>query len=63
MIIRPPKPGDEAVLKSALEAVYDMKVTMVHGGMPPQSVNAENPNSFFPGVAALPIPQAAVPDF
>jgi len=24
---------------------------------------AENPNSFFPGVVALPIPQAAVPDF
>jgi hypothetical protein len=24
---------------------------------------AENPNSFFPGVAALPIPQAVVPDF
>jgi hypothetical protein len=24
---------------------------------------AENPNSFFPGVEALPIPQTVVPDF
>jgi hypothetical protein len=28
-----------------------------------ETICAENPNSFFPGVAALPIPQAAVPDF
>jgi hypothetical protein len=24
---------------------------------------ADNPNSFFPGTSALPIPQAPVPDF
>jgi hypothetical protein len=28
-----------------------------------ESSCAENPNSFFPGVEALPIPQAVVPDF
>jgi hypothetical protein len=28
-----------------------------------EHICAENPNSFFPGVEALPIPQAAVPDF
>jgi len=28
-----------------------------------EMICAENPNSFFPGAEALPIPQAAVPDF
>ena len=28
-----------------------------------EAICAENPNSFFPGMPALPIPQAVVPDF
>ena len=52
---------EAAVRKVPIERLAQL--ASVQEGPLTEHVCAENPNSFFPGVAALPIPQATVPDF
>jgi hypothetical protein len=52
---------EEVVAKVPVEKI-PMLSTPAEGPLT-EAICAENPNSFFPGQAALPIPRAAVPDF
>jgi hypothetical protein len=52
---------EAAVRKVPIERLAQL--ASVPEGPLPEMICAENPNSFFPGMNALPIPQAAVPDF
>jgi hypothetical protein len=52
---------EAAVRKVPIERLAQL--ASVPEGPLPEMICPENPNSFFPGMNALPIPQAAVPDF
>jgi hypothetical protein len=46
-----------------IEAPIQRSLASAPEGPLREMICAENPNSFFPGTDALPVPQAAAPDF